>query len=92
MSAPADPDDDDDSDLYSIDDRIYFSLLKIENRGDGQTNLAGVPRGAELGSHQQLEIWQTWVEGTLIRQIYNLRNWLSMFINNFKSHRNYHKN
>jgi hypothetical protein len=53
------PDDDDDSDLCSIYDRIYFSLSDNENTEDGQTNLAGVPCGAELGSHKQLEIRQT---------------------------------
>lgn len=49
--------DDDDSDLFSIDAQIYFSLLDISK--DGQINLAGVSRGAELGSHKQLEIRQT---------------------------------
>jgi hypothetical protein len=53
------PDVDDDSDLCSIDDRIYFSLSNIENTEDGQTNLAGVPCGAEFGGHKQLEIRQT---------------------------------
>lgn len=56
--------DDDDSDLFSIYDQIYFSLLDVKAGEDGQINLAGVPRGAELGSHKQLEIRQTWVEGT----------------------------
>jgi hypothetical protein len=59
MITSALPVDDDDSDLFSIDDQIYFSLLDIEGRKHGQTNLAGVPRGAELGSHKQLEIRQT---------------------------------